>query len=149
MADHHREQIMDAIKTALDTLVPATVATVTRERVYSETESTLPSIDIVQGAEEAEQSDINTIIRWLLTVSIEMTVQSATVQLGQTLNEIAKQVHIKMLSTDELGLSHVESVDLVSTDPFEQSEEGRQPIAGLEQIWSIRYRASRLDPSVT
>lgn len=147
MADHLREQILDAVVTNLTGLA-TTGANVSRLRFYPHDSANLPSLNIVQSDEEIIDDGVYDYVDRELTVNIEARAKSSTVQLDQTLNLISQEVTIALsaditqgvtglISSTEIGTSEPELVD---------DEESNKPAALMVMTWLFYYRTTRADP---
>lgn len=150
MADHRREQILDAITTALTGLL-TTGTNVFRGRSYPLDDASLPAILIYQGQDEPvpdESGDaVWQFIDSALTVAIEPVAASASVQVDKVLNQIDKESWISLMSSTNLGLAFVHSISPgVALEP-KIATEGDRPLGYMRRNWLVHYRSSRADPS--
>lgn len=149
MADHRREQILDAVKTTLTGLA-TTGANVFRLRVWPQESAVLPSWNIVQG-EDVPLQDVEEGGGWpKLDRSLQLRLEGrvkATADLDQTLNEMTKEATVALRADHTLGLGFVHDVIERETEEPEVTTETEQPSALLAMNWEIRYRTSVNDPS--
>jgi hypothetical protein len=148
MADHLREQILDAIVTKLTGLA-TTGANVDRLRVYAHDPADLPSLNIKQGDEEIIEDGVYDYVDRELTVNIEIREQSSSVQLDQTLNLISKEVTIALAADITQGITGLINSSEVGTSEPEPAdgEETNKPTALMIMTWLFYYRTTRADPS--
>lgn len=147
MADHVREQILDAVVTRLTGLV-TTGANVYRGRVYPLTESNLPGILIYQGADDPNSLEQNlSFIDSELNVYVEAVAQSASTQIDQILNQIDKEIFIALATDFRQGVNACFSTLIGAADEPRLEGEGAKPIGFLRRNYKFRYRTSRADPS--
>lgn len=150
MADHRREQILDAITSQLTGLV-TTGTRVERGRAYPLDETFLPAILIYQGednptpAESAEA--VYQFVDSTLTVAVEACASLAGNLTDQTLNQIDKEAWIALMATTNLGLPFVLYITPSGAQEPRLSGEGDRPIGYLRRNWIVHYRTSRADPS--
>lgn len=149
MADHRREQILDAIVSTLTGLV-TTGTRVDRGRAYPLAESFLPAILIYQGEDnptpEESSEAVYQYIDSTLTVAVEACASSVT-NSDQTLNQIDKEAWIALMATVNLGLPFVHYITPSGAQEPRLSGEGDRPIGYLRRNWIVHYRTSRADPS--
>lgn len=146
MADHHAEQIMDAITTALTGLT-TTTTNVQRDRVYPFT--TLPAISIFQGDDSPlPYIDRNySIDDFSLDIHVEMHVSEPdATPVSQTLNQIRKEIIIAVQANPTFGLSFVmDTEEGIASRPI--IEHIDKTNATQEMLFVVKYRRSRTDPS--
>ena len=150
MADHRREQILDALATALTGLT-TTGANVFRGRAYPLDDASLPAILIYQGQDEPVPDDSpDAVLQYIdstLTVSVEPVAMSNVVQVDQVLNQIDKESWIALMASTNLGLAYVLAIwPSVALEP-RITPDGDRPLGYLRRNWIIKYRSSRADPS--
>lgn len=147
MADHLREQILDAVETKLTGLV-TTGSNVYRLRLYPQESDSLPSLNIVQADEEIIEDGVYDYVDRVLTVNIESRVQSLTVQLDQTLNLISKEVTIALSADITQGVTGlIDSTEAGTSEPEIADETANKPTAIMIMTWVFYYRTTRADPS--
>lgn len=151
MADHLREQILDAVVTNVTGLA-TTGANVHRFRFYPQGDANLPSLNVLQGTDDpvddlAPESVYHYVDR-RLTVFVEARAQATTGQVDETLNQIAKEVTVALKSSITQGISSVRNTVEGPTEEPEASEEGSKKTAMLVMTWYLDYRTSRTDPSI-
>lgn len=150
MADHRREQILDAITTALTGLV-TTGPRVFRGRAYPLDDASIPAILIYQGQDEpvpdGSDDSVWQFIDSVLTVAVEPVAASAAAQVDQVLNQIDKESWIALMASTNLGLAFVHSISPgIALEP-KIATEGDRPLGYMRRNWIIHYRSSRADPS--
>lgn len=143
--DHKAEQVMTAILALLAGTVG--ISSIHRGRDYNIPESDMPALLLTQGPDR-KVSQTFTTNDWLLTVIVTGKVQhdSAT-DIEKELNEIRKQVHLKMMTDITQGgvclnTEEGDTGDIISTSG------GTQQVASQDWEWMIHYRRSINDPSV-
>lgn len=150
MADHRREQILDAIATALTGLV-TTGANVFRGRSYPLDDASLPAILIYQGQDEpvpdASPDAVWNYIDSVLHVLVEPVAASASIQVDQVLNQIDKESWIALMASNNLGLAFVHSISPGLALEPKIAAEGDRPLGYMRRNWLVHYRSSRADPS--
>jgi len=150
VADHRREQILDAIVSQLTGLT-TTSTRVFRGRAYPLADTDLPAILIYQGEDnptsENSSEAVYQFIDSTLTVAIEACAMSTSTVVDQILNQIDKEAWIALMSTLNLGLSFVHYHSPIGAQEPRLSGEGERPIGCLRRNWTVYYRSSRTDPS--
>ncbi len=147
MADHMREQILDAIETLLTGLT-TTGSRVTRLRSGVITLADLPGLNVAMGEEQSAGDRGQTVfnaIDVVLEVGIEARVSSAEGALDQLLNTIAAEVYAAMRGLSLTGVQH--SYWFSSGSP-EIITEAVTPIATQTITYIIEYRHSLADATV-
>ncbi len=151
MADHLREQILDAVTSNITGLV-TTGDNVTRARIYNDVQANLPSLNVIQGDDEPldnyDEERVYNYVDRLLTITIEARVQMVSVQVDQVLNRIAKEVTIALQSDRTQGVTGVIDTTEGPTETVDLTDEAEQPTAMLTMVWRFYYRTSRTDPSI-
>lgn len=151
MADHLREQILDAIVTNLTGLA-TTGADVHRLRFYPQEDTALPSLNVLQGQDiPVDDEDPAAVYHYVdsrLTVFVEARAQATAGQVDQTLNQVSKEVVIALKADITQGVSEVINTVQGPTDEPEASDDGSRKTAMMEMTWYVDYRTSRTDPSI-
>ena len=148
MADHKREQIIDALVTALGALVSATVDKVERGRDAPFASSINKAITIYQGSDEPQDSDGWHVIHSVLTVNIDIHVRSSSAQIDEEINSIRKAITTTLWGDYTLGLSFVSDMDEGPAVEPEISGEGKNVTAIARNTWTFKYSRNRIDPSI-
>lgn len=150
MADHLREQILDAIVAKLTGLT-TTTTNVDRLRLYPHDSAKLPSLNILQADEDIIEDSPHDYVDRELTVNIEIRVKSSSTQLDQTLNQISKEVTIALAADITQGVTGLINTTEVGTSEPElaDNEETNKPTALMIMTWLFYYRTTRGDPSAT
>lgn len=151
MAEHLREQILEAVKSRLTGLADVG-AHVYRFRIYPEEATALPSINIVQGDDSPTADTVTdatyTYIYRVLDIGVEIRVK-ATQDIDTYLNRISRDVSYELKSDITLGMTAVQNVEEGPTSEPEASTEGDQPVAMMMMAWGVHYRTLRTDPSLS
>lgn len=147
MADHKREQILDALVTALSALVPATVDKVERGRDAPYASTVNKAITIYQGADEPQESDSWHKIHSELMVHIDIHVRTSSAQIDEELNSIRKTVTTTLWNDYTLGLAFISDMDEEQVAEPEINGEGNKTTGKLPTRWLFKYGRSRTDPS--
>lgn len=143
-----RELIMSEIQTLLEPLVPDTVRSVSRFRLYPyEAGFELPSINIVQGScelrgDEGEQAGL-LVDDWALTVTIELRARDVDA-VDAVLNELEGEVHAALFADSQLGLgSFVHEIRPSTVSAPEFDPDLREEIAQLNTEVIVFFRTAR------
>ncbi len=144
MAMHLREQIMDAVVTAVTGLT-TTGSNVHRARVFPQEGSLLPALLIYAGDDEQvadPETDKHTLVDSVLAIIIEGWVQLSSGQPEETLNAINAQVVVALQADRTQGVTGV--IDTFDADVDEpQLFEGSKRTAMLSMRFGVRYRRLR------
>lgn len=146
MADHRREQILDAVVTTLTGLTQ-TGDNVFRGRVHALPDSQIPALCIYQGEDREIGQYAQAKIDRELDITVEALVKTSTTQVDELLNLIAKEVCVALQADYTQGLSFVINTIEGDTGKPELSGEGEKPAAAMTMQWKFHYRRSRTDPS--
>jgi len=150
MADHRAEQIINAF-VAIVTGLAATAGRVKRARVYNIGSTQVPSISIYMGPDTPlEAADGQTKFNFIdkeFTIAAVIHVKKI-VEYEADLSEIRKQVHIAVMSNNQLGLpSFVVQTIWRGADTPELDAGAEKPTATQQLNWAVRYRHGFADPS--
>lgn len=146
MADHRREQILDAVVTTLTGLTN-TAGNVFRGRVHAVPENKLPALCVYQGEDREIGQYAQAKIDRELDITVEALVKTSTEQVDELLNTIAKEVCVALQADYTQGLNFVINTIEGDTGKPELSGEGEKPAAAMTMLWKFHYRRSRTDPS--
>ena len=148
MADHKAEQIMVAF-TAAVTGLATTGTNVKRDRVYPFT--SLPALSVFQG-DDVPVPYVNrnySIDDFTLNIIIEIHVSNPdTTPISTTLNQIRKEIIIAIQADPLLGLSSfvLDTEEGTASRPL--IEHVDKTNATQQMDFTVKYRRSRLDPSI-
>ncbi|MFP4560987.1 MAG: hypothetical protein ACLFQ3_06645 [Thiohalorhabdus sp.] len=150
MADHRREQILDAIE-GLVTDLATTGSNVWRGLDFVLPDTYLPGLVIFQGDDEPADDDGGsgmTLVDSWLTVRLKACAKDTSEETAEeTLNRIFLEVTQALAADYTLGLDFViDSEEGPTTEPDRDSE-GERPVRAAALTWRVKYRRSRTDPS--
>jgi hypothetical protein len=147
MADHLRQQIVDAIATTVTGL--ATTSTrVFKERVYALEASNLPGILIEDGAEQLMSTTLSTPRTFVREMRVNVIGAAASVStLGATLNQIAKEVEIAM-AMPVSALAGKAKASRLATISKQMSGDGSQPLGTITLGYDVTYITAENSPDV-
>jgi len=148
MAVHKREQIIDAVITALNALVPATVDEVGRGRVAPFTATINKAITVYQGADVPEDNESWHVIYSVLTVFIDIHVKTSSEQIDDVINSIRKTLSITMWADYTLGLSFIADMNEGEVDKPEIDRASEKVTGIARSSWTFKYSRNRTDPSL-
>lgn len=149
MADHKREQIIDALETILNTLVPGTVDAVNRTPDAPFALTTNKIISLQAGSDTTQDDSGWDTVFSILPVQIGIHAREvSTTQIETTLNEIRKQITVAVFTDATLGLSFVNDTTEESASEPEIDGEGENVTATINMIINILYNRNRNDPSI-
>src|SRR3990172_190104 len=134
MADHRREQIIDAVKTTLTGLI-TTGSNVFRGRVQELPDASLPALCIYQGEDREIGQYAQAKIDRELDITVEVLVKTSTTQVDELLNLIAKEVCVALQADYTQGLNFVINSIEGDTGKPELSGEGEKPSAAMAMQW--------------
>ncbi len=148
MADHYREQILDALVTTVTGLT-TTGTKVKRGRVYPLSNTDKNALSVYQGSDQRLNDDDQpwSVEDWELTLFIDIHVKNRSTQIDQQCNLIEKEIEIALKADTKLGLSFAYDLTHIQTNEPDLSGEGDKPTARVRTEWSIKYRRSSTDPS--
>jgi len=150
MADHNREQVMDAVTTIVTGLA-TTGANVFRARVFPQDQANLPALLVYQGEDEPildTESQQYDFIDSVLSVIIEAWVNASSGNIDETMNLINKEVIIALQADRTQGLGFVIDTDEGVVSAPELLDEGNKRTGFMTMEFFIKYRRQRTDPSV-
>lgn len=143
MADHMREQILDAIVTELGGLVGVTV---TKNKFYPEPPGNLPAIDVQQGLDTLNASP-HPFQDHLFDVELVCYAQANDDPL-EDVNNLEKDAHVALRGNRKLGLnSNVHDTYWSSTSEPELSDASKKKTARMTATWRVEYRTDIDDSS--
>lgn len=141
---------MAAMTTALTGLA-TTGANVLRGRVKPHEDGKVPALSIFQGPDSPGGLSNSALMDSALTVHVDAHVITSSAQVDTVLNQIRKEVTIKMRSYaagNLLGLAFVLDIEELSAGEPELYGDGEKPAAAMRMDWKVSYRRSYTDPSV-
>jgi len=147
MALHRGEQILATLKTLLSSGCSFS-NTVDRNRIITYQESDLPALKLSVGPEQRVADYTGGLQDWVLPVDFSCVVSSTNNDLETLLFAYRRELHLKIMADNTLGLSFVIDSTEVSTDsPVLSTPDGTAPIAEQTWRWEFEYRRSVNDPS--
>lgn len=149
MALHRAEQVAAAMETALTGLA-TTGANVLRGRVKPHEDGKIPALSVFQGPDVPAGLSNSALQDWALTIHVDAHVVTSSEQVDTALNQIRKEVAVKLRSYTPgnlLGLAFVLDIEELPTGDPELYGDGQKPAAALRMDWKITYRRSYTDPS--
>lgn len=143
MANHVRQQIREAVVTALTGLT-TTAARIHDSRIYEL--RSLPALVVYATDEISEPSDLSGKIDRELTVRVEGYAKAVS-SVEDTIDTIGKEIEVA-IDTDQTfgGLAMRTILDSVNID---LSGEGEKPLAVLTMDYKILYRTAKGSPDVS
>jgi len=148
MADHKREQILDAVVTALNALVPVTVDKVVRGRDAPFAAAVDKAITVYQGSDVPEEDDSWHVIHSVLTVIIDIHVKTNLTQIDDVINSIRKSISTTLWSDYTLGLIFVSDMNEGESLEPEIDGSGEQVTGIARSTYVFKYARNRADPSL-
>ena len=148
MADHKREQILDAVVTALNALVPATVDKVERGRDAPFAATIDKAITVYQGSDVPEEDDSWHVIHSVLTVIIDTHVKTNLMQIDDVINSIRKSISTTLWSDYTLGLIFVSDMNEGESLEPEIDGAGERVTGVARSTYIFKYARNRADPSL-
>ncbi len=148
MADHKREQILDASIATLNSLATSIVDKVVRGSDTPFALAVDKAISISAGTDEPVESSGWDAIYSNLILNIDIHVRSSSEQIDTLINEIRKQITIALFADLTQGLPFVS--DLVEESASEPDLEGSgEMVSGSMRIrFKYLYNRSYSDPSL-
>ena len=146
------ETILSTLYSQLQSLVPNTVAGVSRHYPYSFNDASLPAVQILMGSDKPTGDEIPTNLTfqdWDLEVFFDIIIKSTTLPLDTALNNIRLAIHKSIMNDYTLGLgsSFILNGYPSAVDAPEQRSEGETPVSVMRMGFIFRYRANIKDPS--
>lgn len=147
MADHVREQILDAIVSALGGAASLSTVTITKDRYYPEAPADLPAIDVQQGPDELLDESPYPFDDHQFDVRIVVYAQANDDPIEDA-NNWEKEAHAVLRANRQLGLAdNVHDSGWAGTGEPERSETSNKKTVRLEVTWRVFYRTDVDDPS--
>ena len=148
MADHKREQILDAVVTALNALVPSIVDVVVRGRDAPFAATIDKAITVYQGSDVPEEDDSWHVIHSVLTVIIDTHVKTNLMQIDDVINSIRKSISTTLWSDYTLGLIFISDLNEGESLEPEINSTGEQVTGVSRTTYVFKYARNRADPSL-
>lgn len=148
MALHKAEQIMAAVVAALTGLT-TTGGHVLRGRAKPHEAANTPALSVFQGVDTPTGLSNSALMDSALLIHVDANVVASSEQVDTLLNQIRKEVTVKLRSYaagNLLGLAFVLDIEELSTGEPELYGDGEKPAAALRMDWKITYRRSYTDP---
>ena len=146
MADHRAEEVVAAVRTAVQGLA-TTGANVDRGRVESIPPAGTPALRVYQGADTIVDPWAQSLLDSEIDVTVEAFVTDSATNVETLLNQVRKEVNIALAADPTLGLAFVHAlVELGAQRPL-LSGDLTKPAAQMELQYRVKYRRSRTDPS--
>jgi hypothetical protein len=143
---HRREQIMDAVVTAVTGLT-TTGTNVFRGRAYPLGEAELPGLLVYMGGEEVVSEQTLDEMICVMEVAVVPMV-AVTADPDQALNLIAEESTVALAADYTLALPGVVyRIEEIGADEPEIAGEGETIAAAQRLRWQITYRRNRTDPT--
>ena len=148
MADHKREQILDATITTLNALVTTAVDQVVRGRDTPYPLTVDKALSVYAGNDEPIENSGWDAIYSNLVIYVDIHVRTSSEQIDTLINEVRKQVTIALFTDFTQGLSFVN--DLTEESALEPELEGSgEAVTGLMRVnFKYLYNRSYSDPSL-
>ena len=147
MADHLRQQIVDAVVTTVTGLT-TTGSRVFKERVYALEATNLPGILVEDGDERLDTTTLSaprTLVREM-RINV-LGVAGSITTLGATLNQIAQEVEIAM-AMPVAALAGKAKASSLATISKSMSGDGSQPLGTITLAYDVVYFTAENSPDV-
>lgn len=143
---HRVEQIMVAIQ-ALLTGLTTTTTNVDRGRAEEIDTGKLPALRVAVGDDTIVDPWAHQLLDSEVDVSIIAYVHEAVTNVETKLHLIRKEVAVKLMENQTLGLAFVHAIVELGARKPTLTGELAKPAGAMELQYRVKYRRSRIDPS--